>query len=99
MKRTAMVMLVLAALTLATGTALAQVAAAAAGDQVAAAAASVETPAIPATAVLQNITGPTYADVNCAGFITSEPPSEKTFVSGGWETPHDTKYADREYIY
>lgn len=99
MKRTAMVILVFAALTLATGTALAQVAAAAAGDQVAAAAAPVETPAIPATAVLQNITGPTYADVNCAGFITSEMPSEKTYVSGGWETPHDTKYADREYVY
>lgn len=99
MKRTAMVMLILAALTLATGTALAQVAAAAAGDQVAAAAAPVETPAIPATAVLQNITGPTYADINCAGFITSEMPSEKTYVAGGWETPHDTKYADREYVY
>jgi outer membrane protein OmpA-like peptidoglycan-associated protein len=99
MKRTAMVMLVFAALSLTTRIAVAQVAAAVAGDQVAAAAAPMETPAIPATAVLQNITAPTYADVNCAGFITSEPPSEKTYVSGGWDTPHDTKYADREYVY
>jgi len=99
MKRTAMVMLVFAALSLTTRIAVAQVAAAVAGDQVAAAAATMETPAIPATAVLQSITGPTYADMNCAGFITSDHPSEKTYVSGGWETPHDTKYADREYVY
>ena len=99
MKRTAMVMLVFAALSLATGIAAAQATATPAGDQVAAAAAPVENPAIPATSVLQNITAPTYADVNCAGFITSELPSEKTYVSGGWDTPHDTKYADREYVY
>jgi outer membrane protein OmpA-like peptidoglycan-associated protein len=99
MKRTAMVMLIFAALYLGTGIAGAQVAAATAGDQVAAATPPAETPAIPATAVLQNLTAPTYADINCAGFITSERPSEKTYVSGGWETPHGTKYADREYIY
>src|SRR5437763_2432644 len=101
MKRTAMVMLIFAALYLATGVAGAQVAAAAGGDQVAAAAAApaMETPAIPATAVLETLTAPTYADTNCAGFITSDHPSEKTYVSGGWDTPHDTKYADREYVY
>jgi hypothetical protein len=99
MKRTAMVLLVFAALGLTTGIASGQVAAATAGDQVAAAAAPVETPAIPATAVLQNLTAPTYADQNCAGFITSEAPSKKTYVSGGWDTPHSTKYADRDYIY
>jgi len=99
MKRTAMVMLIFTALYLATGVAGAQVTAAAAGDQVAAATPPAETPAIPATAVLQNITGPTYADLNCAGFITTEPPSEKTYVSGGWETPHASKFADRDYVY
>jgi outer membrane protein OmpA-like peptidoglycan-associated protein len=101
MKRTAMVMLIFAALYLATGVAGAQVAAAAGGDQVAAAAAApaMETPAIPATAVLETLTAPSYADINCAGFVTSDHPSEKMYVSGGWDTPHDTKYADREYIY
>jgi len=99
MKRTAMVMLIFAALYLATGVAEAQVAATTAGDQVAAATPPAEIPAIPATAVLQNITAPTYADINCAGFITSDHPSEKVYVAGGWDTPHDTKYADREYIY
>jgi len=99
MKRTAMVMLVFAALYLATGVAGAQVAAATAGDQVAAATPPAETPAIPATAVLQNITGPTYADLNCAGFITSEAPSQAIYVSGGWETPHATKFSDRDYVY
>jgi outer membrane protein OmpA-like peptidoglycan-associated protein len=99
MKRTALVMLIFAALYLATGVAGAQVTASAAGDQVAAATPPPETPAIPATAVLQNITSPTYADINCAGFITTEPPSEKTYVSGGWETPHATKFSDRDYIY
>src|SRR4051794_21870543 len=100
MKQTAMGMWIFAELYLATGIASAQVAAATAGDQVAAAAApAVETPAIPATAILETLTAPTYADTNCAGFITSDHPSEKTYVSGGWDTPHDTKYADREYVY
>src|SRR3954468_8529282 len=96
MKKIALALLALAALC---STAAAQMAAAATGEQSATVAPAAESAAIPATAVLQNITAPTYADVNCAGFVTSDPPSEQIYVSGGWETPHASKFADRDYVY
>jgi outer membrane protein OmpA-like peptidoglycan-associated protein len=42
---------------------------------------------------------PTYSDVYCAGFITNQKVPESTYVVGGWDTPHETHYASREYIY
>src|SRR3954466_9186041 len=94
-KKIALAILALAALC---STAVAQTAAAATGEQAATVAPAVGN-AIPPTAVLQNLTAPTYADVNCAGFVTSEHPAETLTVAGGWETPHETKFADRDYIY
>ena len=96
MKKFALALLVLAALC---STAAAQMAAAATGEQSAAVAPATESAAIPATAVLQNLTAPTYADVNCAGFITTDKISESMGISGGWETPHATKFSDRDYVY
>jgi len=96
MKKTALALLALAALC---STAAAQMATAATGEQSATVAPATESAAIPATAVLQNLTAPTYADVNCAGFITSDKVSEAMGISGGWETPHATKFADRDYVY
>src|SRR3954471_14056062 len=96
MKKTALALLALAALC---STAAAQMAAAATGEQSAAVAPAAESAAIPATAVLQNLTAPTYADVNCAGFVTSDHLPESLTIAGGWETPHGTKYSDRDYIY
>src|SRR5262249_39088316 len=54
---------------------------------------------IPPTATLENLTAPTYSDINCAGYVTSDVPSDRVFVAGGWDRPHDTKFADREYVY
>jgi len=96
MKKIALGLLALAALC---STAAAQMATAAAGEQSATVAPAAESAAIPPTAVLQNLTAPTYADVNCAGFVTSDHLPESLTIAGGWETPHATKYSDRDYIY
>jgi len=53
---------------------------------------------------LTNIVGarqqsPTYSDVYCAGFIAQHPPQRVGYVAGGWDTPHQVRYADGEYVY
>jgi len=53
---------------------------------------------------LTNIVGarqeaPTYSDVYCAGFIAQQPPQKVGYVAGGWDTPHEVRFADREYVY
>src|SRR5438270_3957331 len=96
MKKFALALLAVAVLG---STAAAQMAAAATPEQSATVAPATESAAIPPTAVLQNLTLPTYADVNCAGFITSDKLPESMTVAGGWETPHSTKFQDRDYIY
>lgn len=52
-----------------------------------------------ATIVTETAEQPTYSDVYCAGFITNQSVPESTYVVGGWDTPHETHYASREYIY
>jgi outer membrane protein OmpA-like peptidoglycan-associated protein len=53
---------------------------------------------------LTNIVGvrqqaPTYSDVYCAGFITHQPLQRVGYVAGGWGTPHQVRFADRDYVY
>ena len=53
---------------------------------------------------LTNIVGarqeaPTYSDVNCAGFISNQPLPKVGYVAGGWDTPHQVRFTDREYVY
>jgi hypothetical protein len=42
---------------------------------------------------------PTYTDLNCSGFITNQPPQKLGYVAGGWGTPHQTRFVDRNYVY
>jgi hypothetical protein len=42
---------------------------------------------------------PTYADVYCAGFISKQSLPDANFVAGGLETPSTTKFARGEIIY
>ncbi|MCI0354296.1 MAG: OmpA family protein [Acidobacteria bacterium] len=42
---------------------------------------------------------PAYSDVYCSGFITNQLLPLTHYVAGGWESPHATRFADREYIY
>ena len=56
-------------------------------------------PQMAATNLTQRVAAPTMSDVYCAGFITNQIVPETNFVVAGWATPHQTKYADRDYIY
>jgi outer membrane protein OmpA-like peptidoglycan-associated protein len=42
---------------------------------------------------------PSYSDVYCAGFISNQPLHKVGYVAGGWDTPHQVRYTDREYVY
>jgi hypothetical protein len=56
-------------------------------------------PQVAATNLMQRVAAPTLSDVYCAGFITTQVVPETNFVVAGWSTPHQTKFADRDYIY
>ena len=56
-------------------------------------------PQVAETNIVTRVHAPTYSDVNCAGFITDQPVPRDKFVAGGWETPHQAKYGEREYVY
>jgi hypothetical protein len=56
--------------------------------------------AVPATTgIVERPEGPTYSDLYCAGFITPERISDDVFVAGGWASPHQTRFVEREYLY
>ena len=56
--------------------------------------------AVPATTgIVERPQGPTYSDLYCAGFITPERIPDDVFVAGGWATPHQTRFVEREYTY
>lgn len=56
-------------------------------------------PQIAATNLKARVDAPTLSDVYCAGFITNQAIPETSFVAAGWSTPHQTRFADRDYIY
>jgi hypothetical protein len=56
-------------------------------------------PQIAATNLAPHVDAPTISDVYCSGFITTQIVPESNFVVAGWSTPHQTKFADRDYIY
>lgn len=56
-------------------------------------------PQFAATNLTQRVDKPTLSDVYCAGFITNQVVPETSFVAAGWATPHQTRFADRDYIY
>jgi len=42
---------------------------------------------------------PTYSDVYCSGFVSNQALQKVGYVAGGWGTPHDVRFVDREYVY
>jgi len=54
---------------------------------------------VAATNLVETAEQPTYSDVYCAGFITNQAVPESAYVVGGWDTPHETYYGSREYVY
>jgi hypothetical protein len=91
MKKTGLLL----ALTLAMGTAVAA--------QETAAAASQPTPdGTVSTNVnfpVESIVTPTYADLQCAGFVDKQLLPNATFVAGGLDTPNTTQYASGDIIF
>jgi outer membrane protein OmpA-like peptidoglycan-associated protein len=60
---------------------------------------SASAPQVTATNLVTRVQAPTYSDVNCAGFLTDQAVPKDKYIAGGWATPHQTKYADRDYVY
>lgn len=56
-------------------------------------------PLVRITSIAARQQPPTYSDVNCDGFISKQPPHKVGYVAGGWDTPHQVRFADREYVY
>jgi len=56
-------------------------------------------PAVKLTNIVTQQQAPTYSDVYCAGFISNQPLQKVGFVVGGRETPHQTRFVDRGYVY
>ncbi len=52
-----------------------------------------------AVALAQTPAQPAYSDVYCSGFVTSQLLPKTQYVAGGWESPHATRFSDREYVY
>jgi hypothetical protein len=57
----------------------------------------VATPA--ATHPVERIVTPSYGDLNCAGFLTQQPVPDSTFVAGGLNSPHATRFISGEVVY
>ena len=51
------------------------------------------------TNLVERVDSPTYSDIYCAGFISKARLPETNFVAAGWDTPHQTRFADRDYVY
>lgn len=47
----------------------------------------------------QLVQGPTYADVYCAGFISSQAPAVLGYVAAGWDSPHQNVYGSHDFVY
>jgi outer membrane protein OmpA-like peptidoglycan-associated protein len=49
--------------------------------------------------LVERVDAPTYSDIYCAGFISKERLPESNFVAAGWDSPHQTRFSDRDYVY
>ena len=56
-------------------------------------------PTVAKTNLVERAAAPTYSDFHCAGFVTDQLVPEGTYVTAGWDTPSQTRFADRQYIY
>jgi len=51
------------------------------------------------TNLVEKVQAPTDADVYCAGFISSQPVPEASYVRAGWDTPAQTRFSQPNYVY
>lgn len=48
---------------------------------------------------MERVVTPTYADINCAGFLSAQALPDSTYVAGGLNSPHATKFVLGEVVY
>lgn len=51
------------------------------------------------TNLVERVDAPTDSDIYCSGFISTTPVSSTSTIAGGWETPGQSRFADRDYVY
>ncbi|HUS18980.1 MAG TPA: OmpA family protein [Terriglobales bacterium] len=51
------------------------------------------------TNMVERVDAPTESDIYCAGLVSPQPLAKTSIVAGGWETPSQSRFADRDYIY
>ena len=56
-------------------------------------------PEVKLTNIVARQETPTYSDVYCSGFVSNQSLHRVGYVAGGWGTPHDVRFVDREYVY
>lgn len=56
-------------------------------------------PQVARTNMVERVDAPTDSDIYCAGFVTPQGMTRNSYVAGGWETPSQSLFADRDYIY
>src|SRR5207248_3356819 len=42
---------------------------------------------------------PTESDMYCSGFIAAQPVPKTSFIGAGWDTPNQTLFSDRDFVY
>lgn len=48
---------------------------------------------------VERIVTPSYGDLNCAGFLTQQAVPDSTFVAGGLNSPHATRFITGQVVY
>ncbi|MGO9126376.1 MAG: hypothetical protein ACLP6G_16005 [Terriglobales bacterium] len=48
---------------------------------------------------IERIVSPTYADLQCAGFVEKQMLANTTYVAGGLDTPNTSQYADGDLVF
>ncbi|MEO6119888.1 MAG: OmpA family protein [Terriglobales bacterium] len=51
------------------------------------------------TNLVQKADAPTESDLYCSGFVSPQPLAKTSTIAGGWETPSQSRFADRDYVY
>jgi len=53
----------------------------------------------PTSNLKEVVAGPSETDLNCSGFITNQHYESAARLTGGWESPNTSRFADRNFVY
>jgi hypothetical protein len=56
-------------------------------------------PQVASTNVSKKVAAPTEADMYCSGFISATPVPDNSSIVGGWDTPFQTRFSDRDNVF